>query len=414
MEILSAEFVKKGTARSLSLQNRSQRLLEYAERRTALSCSAASSVARRKRRLSSVSSLDEEETGIPSAPVEDEEFDLCASRTLVFGSCVGWTNVGYKYSPGALKNVLFPEDSSDEHLNKRRRVSPPDTNTMDVDEPAQSSTGANSSSPTETKPQRSVIVETVSETFLISPQTESGSSEEEKDNAGDGEAVSPRSGGRRYMIALLPRKQSNSARTSESEATSSSGDQQIQASSQPAEPSVPAPIPAKDDDPKTSDSTLPPTDSVMTKSSPTAATPSIPISKDTKLPALDVEMVDAKRNESLDDRPPTSASTEEGEIKEDEEQVPMSVSVGEGAVGGSSGTESKNKTKAEIETSVLPQRASPPREVVPLAQADVASSRVEKDRTPPPPVGGPSSSPTSSALGSVKDDKGKIKVKKED
>ena len=85
---------QKGTARSLSLQNRAQRLLEYAERRTALSCfTAAPSPSYKKRRFSDASSLDDDDITVGS-PIEDEDYDLCASRTLVFGSCTGWTNVG--------------------------------------------------------------------------------------------------------------------------------------------------------------------------------------------------------------------------------------------------------------------------------------------------------------------------------
>lgn len=82
---------------------------------------------------------------------------------------------------------------------------------MDIDELASSSSSSSSSSapspPAENnKPQRSVIVETLSESFLISPQSDSCSNEDAKENKIDGSVVVSKPSGRRYTIALIPRE----------------------------------------------------------------------------------------------------------------------------------------------------------------------------------------------------------------
>ncbi|KAF8892167.1 hypothetical protein BD779DRAFT_96066 [Infundibulicybe gibba] len=173
IEILKLEFVERGTVRSLGRRNRSQRLLEYAERR-----SSVLRLAGRKRRRG----WDSWPAPPPSAPnavllgviYEEEEeeeervLDAAATRedmqmglrTLVFGPGSGGVHVGYKYDPMVLKDILFPPASAaTPPPRKRQRIEEPIANMMDVDtETAEHITQ-----------RRAIILETPKESYLLSP-----------------------------------------------------------------------------------------------------------------------------------------------------------------------------------------------------------------------------------------------------
>ncbi|TBU39335.1 hypothetical protein BD309DRAFT_872520 [Dichomitus squalens] len=91
MEILNAEFVLPGTAHSFGLRNRSQRMLEYAERRSALGCAPRSS---RKRRRLLNGTFAGDESAMQTRLNEDDE-ELSATRVMVFGTDSSWPEIGY-------------------------------------------------------------------------------------------------------------------------------------------------------------------------------------------------------------------------------------------------------------------------------------------------------------------------------
>ncbi|KAI0701510.1 hypothetical protein BC835DRAFT_1264767 [Cytidiella melzeri] len=86
VEILNAEFVKKGTAHAYSFQNRNQRILEYTDRHYALTCTRQS----RKRRRILYQATEIE--GMMA--VEAADAKLCSDRTIVIGGQTGWSHVG--------------------------------------------------------------------------------------------------------------------------------------------------------------------------------------------------------------------------------------------------------------------------------------------------------------------------------
>ncbi|KAI0339675.1 hypothetical protein BDW22DRAFT_1335810 [Trametopsis cervina] len=89
VEILNAEFVKRGTAHSLSARNRDQRLLEYADRHHTLTCTQHS----RKRRRVLYQTADND--GLTDIEATDRK--LSSDRTIILGGRAGWTRAGYVY-----------------------------------------------------------------------------------------------------------------------------------------------------------------------------------------------------------------------------------------------------------------------------------------------------------------------------
>ncbi|KAL1940862.1 hypothetical protein VTO73DRAFT_7903 [Trametes versicolor] len=191
VEILNAEFVASGTAHSFGLRNRSQRLLEYAERRCALGCAPRSG--RKRRRLHAMSFADVSESPL-QLRLDQVDDDLSSTRIMVFGTDASWPEIGFKYHPDALRDVLFPQPAAESRPSKRRKVgASPENATSEPATDAGSDDGLSE--------QRAVVVETMWESFLISQrgQIPSGEGESDKENAGD----SGDGGGRRYVIAVL-------------------------------------------------------------------------------------------------------------------------------------------------------------------------------------------------------------------
>ncbi|OSD04904.1 hypothetical protein PYCCODRAFT_1363462 [Trametes coccinea BRFM310] len=194
IEVLKAEFVAPGTAHSFGLRNRSQRLLEYAERRCALGC--APRLGRKRRRLHAHSFADVSEGAI-QLRVDRADDDLSSTRVMVFGTDSSWPEIGFKYHPDALKDVLFPRTTGDSRPSKRRRLgSAADQSTSEPATDASSDDGLSQ--------QRAVVVETLWESFLISQhgQIPVADGESDKENASDG-TEGGSIGGRRYVIALI-------------------------------------------------------------------------------------------------------------------------------------------------------------------------------------------------------------------
>ncbi|CDO69680.1 hypothetical protein BN946_scf184851.g68 [Trametes cinnabarina] len=194
VEVLKAEFVTSGTAHSFGLRNRSQRLLEYAERRCALGCAPRSG--RKRRRLHAYSFVDVSE-GALQLRVDRADDELSSTRVMVFGTDSSWPEIGFKYHPDALKEVLFPRNTGDSRPSKRRRLA------ASADQAA-SEPATDTSSDDGVSQQRAVVVETLWESFLISQhgQIPGADGESDKENSTDG-AESSVGSGRRYVIALI-------------------------------------------------------------------------------------------------------------------------------------------------------------------------------------------------------------------
>ncbi|KAI0794661.1 hypothetical protein C8Q74DRAFT_1193837, partial [Fomes fomentarius] len=94
VEVLKAVFVPAGTAHSFGLRNRSQRMLEYAERRSALGC--APRLGRKRRRLHGASSFaDGERESAVQLRLDQVDEELSATRVMVFGTDSSWPEIGY-------------------------------------------------------------------------------------------------------------------------------------------------------------------------------------------------------------------------------------------------------------------------------------------------------------------------------
>ncbi|KAF9454377.1 hypothetical protein P691DRAFT_656118, partial [Macrolepiota fuliginosa MF-IS2] len=177
----------------LGRRNRSQRLLEYHERRVAVlglqRLVVPPRLAGRKRRrnweqwpstrrLPNATVLDiipelqedemteDEQPEPPVYPERKEEAVLMGVRTVVFGTgLAGDMRLGYKYQPHVLKDILFPPLSTPlidrPPPRKRRRTTfGSEDILMDVDQP--------DSEPPAPTPNRPVILETPKESYLLS------------------------------------------------------------------------------------------------------------------------------------------------------------------------------------------------------------------------------------------------------
>lgn len=205
IEIVGVEFVEKGTARTspnLGRRNRSQRLLEYTERRASIlgvPCARLASRKRRRggggcwdswplRRLPNATVLDV----IPEVEEEEEEEDdhvarrltnwkeeceLMSRMNMVFAvGITGDMRIGYKYVPSLIKEILFPSPQPSPPPRKRRRIEDPDA-------------GSSPDNNNTNELQRSLILETVKESYLLSPSVDSTE------------------GGRKYDICLILEKE---------------------------------------------------------------------------------------------------------------------------------------------------------------------------------------------------------------
>lgn len=178
IEVLKAEFVNKSTARAapgLGRRNRAQRLLEYNERRAAVlglqRLSAPTRLAGKKRRrnvggwMSEDETTEDEQVAKPSEPEKQEEAQLMAVRTVMFGTgLAGDIRLGYKYEPAILKDILFPAPSGSTTdrppARKRRRTTIASADIL-MEDPEESE-------PPPPTPNRPVILETVKESYLLS------------------------------------------------------------------------------------------------------------------------------------------------------------------------------------------------------------------------------------------------------
>ncbi|KAF9525960.1 hypothetical protein CPB83DRAFT_858689 [Crepidotus variabilis] len=194
IEIVNVQFVERGTAQKgpgLGRRNRSQRLLEYAERRAAVlgqSFAPAVRLAGRKRRrhwdnwpvqprrLPNAAVLDvihdadeddlEEELRRPTKkPRHEDEQKLMDVCTMVFGmGASADLLVGYKYIPDLLQNVLFPTSPASSPSHKRRRTDDDDIEMMDLE--------VETPVVAVREPIRPVILETTKERYLLSPSAD--------------------------------------------------------------------------------------------------------------------------------------------------------------------------------------------------------------------------------------------------
>ncbi|KAI0331683.1 hypothetical protein GY45DRAFT_1248347 [Cubamyces sp. BRFM 1775] len=231
IEILKAEFVAPGTAHSFGLRNRSQRLLEYAERRCALGCVPRSS--RKRRRLHAFSPIDTPESALQLS-FDRADDELSATRIMVFGTDSSWPEIGFKYHPDALREVLFPRSGSDSRPSKRRKLgSSAEQSASEPPTDAGSDDGLSQ--------QRAVVVETLWESFLISQrgQIPAGDGESDKENAGDDAESSSTSGNRRYTIALITNAGGTAGKLSRARKALGGAEPSVAASeAEPSEPKI--------------------------------------------------------------------------------------------------------------------------------------------------------------------------------
>ncbi|PPQ64360.1 hypothetical protein CVT24_008429 [Panaeolus cyanescens] len=207
IEIIGVEFVERSTghaASGLGRRNRSQRMLEYAERRASIlgvssapsaSSQCASPTARlagRKRRRGQWDAWPVQPRRLPNASVldviqevhdeEDEEEDrhvpkrlrtskdedrLMDVRTMVFGmGATGDLCVGYKYLPSMLEELLFPSPrpTPSETRKRRRPTDDTDVEMADADSPYNGLASEETA-----EPPRPIILETAKERYLLSP-----------------------------------------------------------------------------------------------------------------------------------------------------------------------------------------------------------------------------------------------------
>ncbi|TDL23699.1 hypothetical protein BD410DRAFT_897318 [Rickenella mellea] len=104
VEVLRAEWVPRGTAHTIGLRNRGQRLAEYGERRLALlnvDPSNSQSIGKRSRKASSIS---------PDSVLMLEDDQASAKRSVVFGGNRA-DSIGFKYDPAVVQSLLFPAPS---------------------------------------------------------------------------------------------------------------------------------------------------------------------------------------------------------------------------------------------------------------------------------------------------------------
>ncbi|TCD60149.1 hypothetical protein EIP91_010646, partial [Steccherinum ochraceum] len=218
MEILSAEFVKRGFAHSHSRQSRAQRMAEYAARRSALGCGpiltptatststgaipaspstpstpsiSSSTRSRKRRRLDPELIVDPETENVrptmKTAVQQDaEDEDMCAGYTITFRAGPSGFEPAFQYTPAELRSVLFPECSGSETHSRKRKRSPLQQK-------------SSSSSPTRTQ-QRDVLVETACERFWIAPEEDAPSS------GGEDVPMDVEGKEQRYLVALVPRR----------------------------------------------------------------------------------------------------------------------------------------------------------------------------------------------------------------
>ncbi|KAI0091483.1 hypothetical protein BDY19DRAFT_885242 [Irpex rosettiformis] len=88
VEILNAQFVKKGTAHAYSIQNRSQRVLEYTDRHYALTCTRQT---RKRRRILYEASIEDSDAATDAETVDAK---TVSDRTITFGDHAGWSQAG--------------------------------------------------------------------------------------------------------------------------------------------------------------------------------------------------------------------------------------------------------------------------------------------------------------------------------
>ncbi|KAI0766642.1 hypothetical protein BD413DRAFT_615054 [Trametes elegans] len=193
VEILKAEWVPSGTAHSFGLRNRSQRLLEYTERRCALGC--APRLGRKRRRLHAFPLMDVSESPL-QLRLDRADDELSSTRVMVFGTDTSWPEIGFKYHPDAVKEVLFPHSTDSRPTKRRKLAASGDAFATEPITDASSDDGVSQ--------QRAVVIETLWESFLISQrgQIPSGDGESDKENTVDG-TDGGASTSHRYTIALL-------------------------------------------------------------------------------------------------------------------------------------------------------------------------------------------------------------------
>ncbi|THH21437.1 hypothetical protein EUX98_g8380, partial [Antrodiella citrinella] len=205
MEILSAEFVKRGYARSHTRHNRSQRMLEYAQRRAALGCGptcttlttttnlpssstpttlSSSSYSssqvirpRKKRRLNPELDVyaDREnvnQKGRLCAIQDAEDQDVCAGYTITFSTGSGGFEPAFQYTPSELRSIIFRDRDA----------------TSSSSSPSIPSPSSQRKSKRKRSGPREVVVDTSCERFWIAVED-------------DGDAE----GDNKYLVALVPR-----------------------------------------------------------------------------------------------------------------------------------------------------------------------------------------------------------------
>ncbi|KLO19106.1 hypothetical protein SCHPADRAFT_90501 [Schizopora paradoxa] len=192
-EVLETEWVPRGTARSLGLRNRSQRLKEYGEQRAAMMSDELSSIGKRKRRM--------ELPPYPAAvTLPDAEKLLSRERTIIFG---GWDrkgsgSIGYKYDSETFKGILFHSSNTDTPPlsvlnpvnepqntsgNKRRKL-PGMTSARDGIDAEMD--GTNSDDGADASVLKSIVLENDREKFLLAVVPSVGSSVDEASDKGKG------------------------------------------------------------------------------------------------------------------------------------------------------------------------------------------------------------------------------------
>ncbi|KAL5536979.1 hypothetical protein ACEPAF_802 [Sanghuangporus sanghuang] len=224
IEVISTEWLPRGSARKLGLRNRSQRLKEYAERRRVIMKEVVPEELVVPSRPSATvlgkrSALLQELSCNTLTAIED---DQSTSRTVVFGKCHEVESAGlfgtssFKYDPVTVRSVLFPPmsvvssaPSERERPRGRRKRRKVNSSSRDDDD-LQSEPGTDGRrSPSPRRTGRGIILENSEERFLLALRDTANRTYADKENrvssldGADGSGVLRRSR-RSYNLFFLP------------------------------------------------------------------------------------------------------------------------------------------------------------------------------------------------------------------
>ncbi|EJD07521.1 uncharacterized protein FOMMEDRAFT_164472 [Fomitiporia mediterranea MF3/22] len=236
IEVLSAEWMPRGSTRKLGLKNRSQRLREYTERRRVIMKEISPDTVATSPRSSSnvLGKRPSHVLDFSCKLIEDEE--MSGVRTILFGNYHGVESAGFKYDPVAMNVILFPTTSPSRQLDtardrgrrKRRKLNHSRAHSVasalglqseaDTDGEYTSGRSRRSSPSPRQLGNAGVILENSEDRYLLVQQDSSLGTDEDKENCQSAAMVEGKDAlvalgksakGRRYDLYTLPSRPSS-------------------------------------------------------------------------------------------------------------------------------------------------------------------------------------------------------------